>query len=253
MLDNLQYAILRKIAPHDPKLMNGSTYDGKSKIAVSLGQEFLAKVRDKVVIDFGCGEGSASLDLARAGARKVIGVDIIERRLEKAALRAAEAGLSEICEFTTRTEHRADVIISLDAMEHFQDPAAILDIMFDLLNPGGCVMLSFGPTWFHPLGGHFFSVFPWAHLIFSETALIRWRGDLRSDKATRFSEVEGGLNQMTIAHFERLVRASQFRLQTLQLVPIRALRRVHCGLTRELTTAVVRAQLVHKFESCPVS
>ena len=121
--------------------------------------------------------------------------------------------------------------------------------MHSLLKPGGVVMVSFGPTWYHPLGGHLFSVFPWAHLVFSESALVRWRADLRSDKATRFCEVEGGLNQMTIARFERLVRGSRFKLETLQTVPIRALRRVHCHVTREFTTAVVRARLVCEDES----
>ena len=79
-----------------------------------------------------------------------------------------------------------------------------------------------------------------------ETALIRWRANIRSDGATRFSEVEGGLNQMTIARFERLVSASQLRIEALETVPIRALRPVHCRLTREFTTAVVRTTLVSK-------
>jgi hypothetical protein len=71
------------------------------------------------------------------------------------------------------------------------------------------VPISFGPTWHHPYGGHLFSVFPWAHLIFSEKALTRWRSDLRDDGATRFGEVAGGLNQMTIRRFEELVADSR--------------------------------------------
>src|SRR5262249_6321332 len=70
-------------------------------------------------------------------------------------------------------------------------PAAILLTMFDLLKPGGVLVASFGPTWYHPLGGHLVSVFPWAHLIFSENALMRWRSSIRSDGAKRFHEVEG--------------------------------------------------------------
>jgi hypothetical protein len=54
---------------------------------------------------------------------------------------------------------------------------AILEIMYGLLKPDGRVMLCFGPIWYHPLGGHLFSVFPWAHLVFSEAALIQWRLD----------------------------------------------------------------------------
>jgi SAM-dependent methyltransferase len=246
MLNDLQYRILRKIAPGAPQTMNGSAYDGKSKIRVSLGDDLLTLIRDKTVIDFGCGDGIATLDLARHGAKKVIGLDILKSALAKAASNAAAAGLGHCCEFSTSTDTQADVIVSLDAFEHFGDPAAILQTMHNLLKPGGCVMVSFGPTWYHPLGGHLFSVFPWSHLLFSETALIRWRANIRPDGATMFSEVEGGLNQMTIARFERLVSASQFRIEALEAVPIRKLRPVHCQLTREFTTAIVRTKLVSK-------
>lgn len=246
MLNDLQYRLLKKIAPGEPHTMNGSAYDGKSKIRVSLGDDLLTLIRDKTVIDFGCGDGVATLDLARHGAKKVIGLDIRQSVLDKAISYAEAAGLGECCEFTTSTDTRAEVIVSLDAFEHFGDPAAILEIMHNLLKPDGCVMISFGPTWYHPLGGHIFSVFPWAHLLFSESALIRWRATLRPDGATRFSEVAGGLNQMTIARFERLVSASQFRIEALETVPIRPLHPVHCRLTREFTTAIVRTKLVSK-------
>jgi hypothetical protein len=53
MLDDLQYRILKKIAPGEPAMMDGSTYDGESKIDVYLGRELLEMVRDKTVIDFG--------------------------------------------------------------------------------------------------------------------------------------------------------------------------------------------------------
>ncbi len=246
MLNDLQYRILRKIAPAAPQTMDGSAYDGKSKIRVSLGEDLLTLIRDKTVIDFGCGDGVATLDLARHGAKNVIGLDILENALAKATDNAVAAGLGDRCEFSTSTKTQADVIVSLDAFEHFGDPAAILEIMHTLLKPGGCVMASFGPTWYHPLGGHLFSMFPWAHLVFSETALLRWRADIRQDGATRFSEVEGGLNQMTIARFERLVAASKFRIEALETVPIRPLRPMHSRLTREFTTAIVRTKLVSK-------
>ena len=112
------------------------------------------------------------------------------------------------------------------------------------LQPGGEVLVSFGPTWYHPLGGHLFSVFPWAHLIFSEKALISWRSAFKTDGATRFSEVAGGLNQMTIAKFEALVATSPFKFAALEFVPIKKLRPIHNRLSREFTTAIVRCRLV---------
>ncbi|HEX4807942.1 MAG TPA: class I SAM-dependent methyltransferase [Bryobacteraceae bacterium] len=246
MLTDLQYRFLRKIAPDEPKFMNGSSYAGKSKLRTLLGDDALALIRGKTVIDFGCGEGLDTLDLVRHGAKAAIGLDIRENVLDKAISNARAAGLSDRCEFSTSTGAQVDVIVSLDAFEHFEDPSAVLDIMHGLLKPNGVVIASFGPTWYHPLGGHLFSVFPWAHLLFSEEALIRWRTHIRDDGATRFGEVEGGLNQMTIARFERLVSASEFRVETLEAVPIRKLRPVHCRVTREFTTAIVRTKLVPK-------
>src|SRR5664279_1116657 len=131
MFTDLQYRLLRKIAPVEPQTMDGSLYQGKSKLRMTLGDDLLSLVRDKTVIDFGCGEGHESLDLARNGARKVIGLDIRQGALDKAAKAAAAAGLGERCEFLTSTGTKADVIVSLDSFEHFGDPAAILGIMHD--------------------------------------------------------------------------------------------------------------------------
>jgi SAM-dependent methyltransferase len=223
--------------------MTGSAYTNRSKLRVLLGDELLEEARGKAVIDFGCGLGTEAIELAGV-ARSVVGVDTNVSLLDRARDRAAAAGLAERCTFSACPPPGAfDLIVSLDSFEHFGDPAAILETMYELLRPGGRVLISFGPTWFHPYGGHLFSVFPWAHLVFSESALIRWRADIRSDGATRFGEVEGGLNQMTIGHFERLVEQSRLRLRKLDAVPIRAIKKLHSRFTREFTTAIVRCVL----------
>ena len=211
-----------------------------------MGNGFFSRIAGRVIVDFGCGEGSDTVEMAERGAKRVIGVDIREDVLETARQRAISTGLQDICSFVTSTNEMADVIVSVDAFEHFADPAGILRLMDKLLQPAGEVLVSFGPTWYHPLGGHLFSVFPWAHLIFSEKALIRWRSTFKMDGATRFSEVGGGLNQMTIARFEKLVAGSPFRLASMELVPIRRLRHFHNRLTREFTTAIVRCRLVKR-------
>ena len=132
----------------------------------------------------------------------------------------------------------------MDAFEHFDDPPAVLRAMRELLKPGGSVIATFGPTWYHPLGGHLFSVFPWAHLIFTEKALIRWRSDFKTDGATSFQEVAGGLNQMTIHRFERIIKQSPFRFVEFEAVPIRKMKPLANRLTREVTTSIVRCKLV---------
>jgi SAM-dependent methyltransferase len=246
MLTSLEYRILKKISPSAPDVLSGSAYQNQSKLQILLGDGFLRRVPGKVVIDFGCGEGHESIELARAGAARVIGVDIQEHLLENARRNADREGVTETCKFTASVRETADLIVCLDSFEHFKDPAAVLIAMNQLLNPGGEVIASFGPTWYHPLGGHLFSVFPWAHLVFSEKALIRWRADFKTDGATRFSEVAGGLNRMTIRRFERLVAASPLRLESLEAVPIRKLRPVHNRWSREFTTAIVRCRLTRR-------
>jgi len=238
----LGYRVLRAITPNEPARMKGGTYAGRSKIQVLLGKGIWDEIRDKTVIDFGCGPGAEAIELAQRGALQVCGVDIREDLLALAREQAAKAGCHNVTFCKTPSEP-ADVIVSIDAFDHFADPAGVLRTMAGMLRPSGYVLASFGPTWYHPLGGHLFSVFPWAHLIFSENALCRWRSHIRNDGAQRFSEVEGGLNQMTIRRFERLVGDSLFHLDSFETVPIRAARAFHNRITRELLTAVVRCKL----------
>jgi SAM-dependent methyltransferase len=221
-------------------------YFTTSKVETFLGGEFLGSIGGKTIIDFGCGEGSAAIELAQRGARRVIGVDIREDVLRVARRKARESGVGHICSFTNSTQERADVIISLDAFEHFAEPAAILRVMDALLKPGGEVLACFGPTWYHPFGGHLFSVFPWAHLILSEEALCRWRSGFKTDGASRFREVAGGLNQLSIRAFEKIVQASPFQPVFLECVPIRKLRWLHNRVTREFTSSIVRCRLVQR-------
>jgi SAM-dependent methyltransferase len=243
----LGYRLLRRISNDGASLYcDGSAYAHRSKIEVLFGSRIWRELKDKTVIDFGCGSGTDAVEIAQRGAARVIGLDIREGALTDARLAAERAGVTSICTFATMTGHRADVVLSLDAFEHFGDPAAILKIMRDLVKDDGCVIAAFGPTWYHPLGGHLFSVFPWSHLIFTEQALIRWRSDFKTDGASRFSEVEGGLNQMTIHRFERLVAESDFSFQEFEAVPIRRLRLLVNPLTREFVTAMVRCKLTPK-------
>jgi SAM-dependent methyltransferase len=249
LLDRFQYKLLKLIAPTEPMGLDGSAYNGKSKLRTLLGNDIFDLAKDKVVIDFGCGTGQESVELAESGARLVIGVDIQEGMLSQARRRARLAGVQDRCVFSTKAPDCADVITSLDSFEHFSDPSATLREIWELVKPGGCLIASFGPTWYHPLGGHLFSVFPWAHLIFSEKALIRWRNDIRDDGARSFGEVAGGLNQMTINRFLEIVQGSPFEVDYIRTVPIRRLSILHNRLTQEFTTSTVQCKLNKPRES----
>lgn len=240
----LGYRLLTRLCPSgDTGYMTGEAYRNKSKLLTMLGPSLVERVRGKVVIDFGCGPGAEAIDLARFGARRVIGVDIREKWLTMARQAADEAGVADRCVFCATPLEPADLIVSLDSFEHFEDPAEILRVMARYLRPGGEALVSFGPTWYHPLGGHKFSVFPWAHLIFTEQALLRWRKNFYPRQTAR-TITECGLNKMTVARFERLVADSPFRFAEFEARPISRLRRLATPLTREFVTSVVVCRLV---------
>jgi len=244
MMTALQYQALRRIRPSGTSHLTGDVYkkNGKlTKLDILVG-DLLDDVQGKKVIDFGCGDGHEAVEIAQRGASHVLGVDLSQECLARAWRNAELAGVQDRIAFATAVaDESADVVVSLDSFEHFADPQAILDQMNRLLVPGGAVVISFGPPWYHPYGGHLFSVFPWAHLVFSERALVQWRSDHRHDGKNSFAEA--GLNRMTIRRFVRLVNRSQFRIEYLELVPIRHTKPLHNRLTRECFTSVVRCKL----------
>lgn len=146
---DLEYNFLRLLSPAEPNVCTGAAFAGRSKLEL-LGAPL--DVAGKTVIDFGCGEGHECEELARLGARRVIGVDIRPELLERAREYARYHGVDDTCRFAQRSQEKADMVISLDAFEHFEQPAEILSIMGALLKPEGSIRISFGPTWYHPLG-----------------------------------------------------------------------------------------------------
>ena len=240
------YKLLRQLTKVCPDNNVTTAYDGVSKMEVFFGPQIWRDLADKTVVDFGCEAGVEAIDMAQHGVRRVIGLDIREEPLKMARVAAKKAGVENACEFTTQTTEKVDVVVSLDAFEHFADPAAMLKVMRGLLKDNGYVLTCFGPTWYHPLGGHGFSIFPWSHLVFSESVLLRWYREDTGRSAYHFEEVTGGLNKLTLRQFKKIVAQSDFEVESFDPVPIRKLKFLSNRLTREFTTAVVKCKLVPK-------
>ena len=172
---------------------------------------FVDLFQDKTVLDFGSGHGWQAIAMAQRGARQVVGVDIVHA--DRATNNAAAHGCSDRTRFY-RSFPKAlrgtfDVVLSCRSFEHFSDPAGVLQEMRDAAVPGGLVVITFAEPWWSATGSHmsFFTKVPWANLWFSESTLMAVRNRFRDDGATRFEEVAGGLNKMTLAKFERLIAA----------------------------------------------
>ncbi|HEY7291501.1 MAG TPA: class I SAM-dependent methyltransferase [Vicinamibacterales bacterium] len=217
-------------------------YNGRSKLEVLMGTGIWEELAGRTVLDFGCGPGVEAVEIAEHGAAHVVGLDIRDEWLDLARARAEAVGVSSRCTFTRDWFQPVDTIVCVDSFEHFKDPVGVLSTMYRLLQKGGQVIVSFGPPWKHPLGGHVYSIFPYSHLVFPDVALVRWRQTFKSDGAQ--TVLQSGLNKMTVARFEKIVSDSPFRFDRLEVVPIRPLRRFANRLTREFTTSIVRCRLV---------
>ena len=227
--------------------MSGIHYDPGNELDVF--QEVFPNLRreiaGKCVIDFGSGLGYQSMALAVAGARRVVGIEIDEQRIEIGRARITEQGLARKVCFERKIPNglRADVILSQNSFEHFLDSKRILAEMSAALAPGGKIYITFAPPWNAPWGAHmaFFCRLPWVHLFFPERTIMEVRSLFRPGTERTYREV--GLAQMSLAQFERTVKSSglqiQFRrydcirgMNALQWTPLRELfvNRVSCVL-----------------------
>jgi 2-polyprenyl-3-methyl-5-hydroxy-6-metoxy-1,4-benzoquinol methylase len=225
--------------------LDGSVYRNRSKLEALFGPDFFEVIRGKTVIDFGCGAGDETFEMVQRGAARVIGLDVRQKFIDQGNARAAAEGLSDRVRFTTHIDEPADVIVSLDGFEHYDDPADVLAAMRRVIKPDGKIVVSFGATWYHPYGGHLFALFPWAHLVFTEHAMLAWRKQTHPQQTAR-TITECGLNKMTIRRFEQYVANSPFRFERYEIRPIKRARLLWTPLTRELFTSVIQATLVPK-------
>jgi len=238
----------RKISGIDDTLVSAS--DPLGLLKNYFGDYFVQSIKDKVVLDIGCGDGSQVLGVALEGGKYAIGTEI-RPIFEDAENRAKDLGIYDKVKFifppiSGLGESSVDVAFSQNSFEHFEDPEKILNEVFYVLKKQGKFFVTFGPPWLHPYGVHMFMMikYPWAHVLFSEQTIMAVRKLYRSDDANSFEEVAGGLNKMTIRKFERCVMQSGFILEKMSLTPLKGLLPlVKIPFIREFFTSHVSAVL----------
>ena len=107
----------------------------------------LAPLKDRKIIDIGCGGGLLTEGMAKRGAH-VIGIDMGKAPLTIARLHQHESGL-DIDYRQTTAEHMAateggsfDTVTCLEMLEHVPDPAAVIAACAQLIKDDGRVFLS---------------------------------------------------------------------------------------------------------------
>ncbi len=108
----------------------------------------LVPLRDKRVLDVGCGGGILAEAMAHQGA-DVLGIDLATKSLRVAQLHALETnahgvGYREISAEALAQEEPGgfDVVTCMEMMEHVPDPDSIVRACAQLVKPGGWVFFS---------------------------------------------------------------------------------------------------------------
>lgn len=97
--------------------------------------EALEPLSGKTVLDVGCGSGPYSVEAARRGSKRVLGLDIAKKMIDLANQRAVAAGVTDKCEFLLGSfpknspAETFDYAIVMGVLDYISDPSAFLSAL----------------------------------------------------------------------------------------------------------------------------
>ncbi len=97
--------------------------------------ETIEPLKDKTVLDVGCGSGPYVVEAARRGGKRVVGLDMAQGMLDLGCQRAAAAGVADECEFILGVfpqdspQETFDYAIVMGVMDYIADPLPFLSAL----------------------------------------------------------------------------------------------------------------------------
>ena len=115
----------------------------------------IGPIRNRTLLDLGCGEGGVALEAGAAGA-VAVGVDLDASRVERGRILAEVEGFDvdlRIADVNDGTFPEMDIVVLRDVIEHLAEPEVFLAGLHRHLKPTGVVYVSF-PPYYSPFGLH---------------------------------------------------------------------------------------------------
>jgi 2-polyprenyl-3-methyl-5-hydroxy-6-metoxy-1,4-benzoquinol methylase len=108
-------------------------------------------VKDRTFLDVGCGNGLYTFELARKGARRILGLDISEVMIGLCKEASETQNLNDRCEFIQtdlleyKSNEKFDVSFGIGLFDYIRDPAPVLKRMREMSTDK--VILAFPRYW----------------------------------------------------------------------------------------------------------
>lgn len=105
----------------------------------------LPDLKDKTILDLGCGAGSHCFEFAKHGAKKIVGVDISKKMLEVAERENSHPNITYLnlpMENLSELSEKFDLVVSSLALHYVKDFENLIKDVFQLLTPNGFFVFS---------------------------------------------------------------------------------------------------------------
>ncbi len=181
-------------------------------------------LKGKKALDLGCGHGSLCIDMAKAGASRVVGLDLNERLIHFAQqnLQQNYPELADRVEFhfldiAHLDEGDFDLMTSKDTFEHVMDLEGVLRAMHERMKSGARLYAAIGPLWNSPFGDHdtvkrLIGVnLPWAHLILPDRWVLSVVGRRIGRELKSYRDL--GMNMLALRDYRRILYNSGFEVE----------------------------------------
>ena len=112
--------------------------------------ELIGDVKDKTILDIGCGAGGHDRNLIELGAKSVLGIDISKKMIEEAQRNNNSDKITyQILSMNNleKINQKFDLVVSSLAIHYIEDYDSLCKKVYNILNDGGYFIFSHG----HPM------------------------------------------------------------------------------------------------------